>query len=95
VPAAIYLIIALRHRPACASYMTSISNHAFSVGKFLVSPFARITESGDFTASLSIRSGRGSGTHDRVFRFLPRFSTQEGAVRYAATQGRGMLQCAA
>ena len=64
---------------------------AFSVGKFLVSPFARITESGDFAASLSIRNGRGSASYDRVFRFVPRFATREGALRYAASQSHELL----
>ncbi|MEY5098307.1 MAG: hypothetical protein RJA36_1026 [Pseudomonadota bacterium] len=63
----------------------------FPVGRFLVSPSARITESGDFTASLSIRSGRGSASHDRVFRFVPRFATREGALRYATSQSDGLL----
>ena len=75
--------------------MTQTLDQAFRVGKFLVSPFAHMTELGDFAASLSIRSGRGSATHDRVFRFVPRFPTHDGAVQYAATQGRCMLQCAA
>ena len=46
--------------------MTTTLEKTFSVGKFLVSPFTHSTESGDYAASLSIRSGRGSGTLDRV-----------------------------
>lgn len=64
---------------------------AFSVGKFLVSPLSRITESGDYTASISIRSGRGTGTHDRIFRLVPRFPTSQGALAYAASQGRALV----
>jgi len=59
----------------------------FSIGKYLVSPLSRLTDAGDYTASLSIRSGRGSGTHDRVYRFTPRFTTQQGALTFAANQG--------
>ena len=72
--------------------MITHTEKSYSVGKYLVSPSSRITESGDFTASLSIRSGRGSGTHDRVFRFTPIFPTREGALTYAATEGRSLLR---
>lgn len=71
--------------------MATTPDHSYLVGKFLVSPLSRITESGDFLASLSIRSGQGRGTHDRVFRFLPRFATRQCALEYAARQGRDML----
>lgn len=72
-------------------FMTTPIEKSFLVGKFLVSPYARITDAGDFTASISIRSGRGIGTHDRIFRFAPRFQTSEGALRYAAVEGRSLL----
>ncbi len=68
--------------------MATTLEKPFSVGKFLVSPLSRLTEAGDYIASISIRSGRGSGSHDRVFRFLPRFTTQQGALAYAAHEGR-------
>jgi hypothetical protein len=69
---------------------------SFSQGKYLVSPLVRPHAHGGFTASVSIRSGRGTGTHDRVFRFAPRFDTNEGASRFAAEQGRlWLLQRAA
>ena len=67
--------------------MNTIHEKTFSVGKYLVSPLTRKTEGGAYTASVSIRSGRGSGTHDRVFRFIPHFPTRESARRYAAEQG--------
>jgi hypothetical protein len=63
----------------------------FSVGKFLVSPLSRLTEAGDYIASLSIRSGHGLGTHDRIYRFLPRFSTQQSALAYAVSEGRHLV----
>jgi hypothetical protein len=68
--------------------MTTPDNHSFRQGKYLVSPLTRLTERGDFAASLSIRSGSGSNTLDRVFRFIPRFATRSGARRYAVEQGR-------
>lgn len=64
----------------------------FSVGKFLVSPLSRLTEDGNYIASTSIRSGRGIGTHDRVFRFTPRFTSAQSALAYAARHGRHLAQ---
>ncbi|EHR69442.1 hypothetical protein BurJ1DRAFT_0560 [Burkholderiales bacterium JOSHI_001] len=71
--------------------MTFDSVVPFREGKYLVSPLVRRTDAGCFAASVSIRSGQGSGTHDRVYRFEPRFSTPEGAQRFAAEQGRQWL----
>jgi hypothetical protein len=72
--------------------MTTIREKTFSVGKYLVSPLTRQTDTGHFAASVSIRSGSGSGTHDRVFRFEPRFDTRACARRYAIEQGMTWLQ---
>jgi hypothetical protein len=66
--------------------MISISEKTFSVGKYLVSPLTRLTDAGTYAASVSIRSGHGRGTHDRVFRFAERFATREDARRYAIEQ---------
>lgn len=68
--------------------MATTPEKSFTVGKFLVSPLSRLTEAGDYIASISIRSGRGSASHDRVFRFLPRFTTRQGALAYAVREGR-------
>ncbi len=64
--------------------MFTTTEKAFSVGKYLVSPLTRSNDSGQYTASVSIRNG----SHDRVFRFIPEFSTKEAAVRYAVAEGR-------
>ena len=76
----------------CANNMTTTRDKTFSVGKYLVSPLTRLTDAGNYAASVSIRSGHGSGTHDRVFRFAPRFATREGARRFAIEQGISWLQ---
>ncbi len=73
---------------ACNYYMFSTPENAFSVGKYLVSPLTRFNESGQYTASVSIRNG----SHDRVFRFTPKFSTKEAAVQYAIAEGRRWLR---
>lgn len=62
------------------------------MGKYLVSPLTSMQEPGCFTASVSIRSGQGHGTHDRIFRFTPAFPSREGARRYAAQQGASWVR---
>ncbi len=47
----------------------------------------RSDDRGLFAASVSIRSGRGSATHDRVLRFAPLFHSRDAAARYATAQG--------
>jgi hypothetical protein len=68
--------------------MNTTLEKAFPVGKYLVSPLMRSTESGHYMASVSIRNGM----HDRVVRFVPEFSTPESALQYAAREGRSWLQ---
>jgi len=72
--------------------MNTTLEKAFSVGKYLVSPLTRATESGQYMASVSIRSGSGRGTSDRVYRFAPEFATREGALQYAIAEGHSWLQ---
>lgn len=57
------------------------------VGKYLVSPLSKLAHEGHYLASVSIRSGRGSGTHDRVMRFTQPFVRQDDAEAYAKIQG--------
>lgn len=68
-----------------------IIQHSISVGKYLVSPLIKTQDDGRFAASVSIRSGHGSGTTDRVMRFTPRFRSHAAAVRYAVEQGLGWV----
>ncbi len=70
----------------CQGFM-DIIQHSIAVGKYLVSPLIRHQDDGNFAASVSIRSGHGSGMHDRVMRFTPRFASHAAAVRYAVDQG--------
>ncbi|MFM8609434.1 MAG: hypothetical protein ACKOCJ_03080 [Burkholderiaceae bacterium] len=62
------------------------------IGNHLISPLSRQDETGHHRASVSIRSGRGSTSHDRVMRFAPCFDSRDGALRYAAEQGLLWLQ---
>jgi hypothetical protein len=67
------------------------SNHNLTLGKYLVSPLVRRTEGGRYAPSVSIRSGRGTSTHDRVLRFHARFDSRESARVYAVEQGIAWL----
>lgn len=64
----------------------------FAVGKYLVSPMTRQLDDGRFAASVSIRTGCGSATHDRVFRLEPRFASSDAALAHAALHGRTWIR---
>ncbi len=66
----------------------------FQVGKYLVSPLTRRAVCGRYAASVSIRSGRGSMTHDRVLRLLPMFDSSEEAARHATAEGLAWIESA-
>lgn len=59
---------------------------SLQVGKYLVSPLTRLNDGGRYQAAVSIRSGRGSMTHDRVMRFVPVFDSHAQAARFATEQ---------
>ena len=73
------------------SLMSSIHTHPFAVGDFQITPMSRSHGSDQHTALLSIRSGKGSQTSDRVYTFKPEFKNQDSALMYAAAQGRYWL----
>jgi hypothetical protein len=58
-----------------------------SVGKYLISPLTRALDNGWFAASVSIRSGRGSTTTDRVLRLTRLFQDSSSAADYARAEG--------
>jgi len=60
-------------------------------GKYLVSSSARPDHGGRYTASLSIRSGRGSMTHERVMRFDPSFDSHDAALGFAQAQAAAWI----
>ncbi len=59
---------------------------ALQVGKYLVSASTHPLDGGRHSAAVSIRSGHGSMTHDRVMRFVPVFDSPELASRFAVEQ---------
>ena len=70
------------HRKICIE-----PNSPIQVGKYLVSPLTRQLDHNRFAASVSIRSGQGRGTHDRILRLVPTFADATSARRYATEQG--------
>jgi len=68
-------------------YRKHCIKNSIEVGKYLVSPLIKRLEDGRYAPSVSIRTGRGSATHDRVLRLAPRFDTPQAAIRYATDQG--------
>lgn len=64
-----------------------MQNKSIEVGRYLVSPFTKPHTDGGFAASVSIRSGRGMASHDRVLRFTPRFAMARDALAYATREG--------
>ena len=51
----------------------------------------RPVDDGRHSAAVSIRSGSGRMTHDRVLRFVPVFDTPDQATRYAAREALAWL----
>ena len=71
--------------------MTLLHNN-IAVGKYLVSPLAKPLDAGGYAASVSIRSGRGSATHDRVLRFSCFFDSAAAALQYATEHAVGWIK---
>ena len=57
------------------------------VGKYLVSPIIRLLDNGWYACSVSIRSGRGQQTTDRVLRLTRLFRDAVTAAEYALAEG--------
>jgi hypothetical protein len=58
-----------------------------TVGKYLISPMTRMLENGWYASSVSIRSGRGQSTTDRVLRLTRMFRDSVAAAEYALAEG--------
>ncbi|MBX3653348.1 MAG: hypothetical protein KIS62_07345 [Ramlibacter sp.] len=58
-----------------------------TVGKYLISPLPKKLDNGWWAISVSIRSGSGSGTHDRVLRLTRLFRNKLAAAEYAVAEG--------
>jgi len=58
-----------------------------TIGKYRIAACPRPLGSGRFEAQVSIASGRGSASTDRVMRFCNDFLTHDDAANYALSQG--------
>jgi hypothetical protein len=58
-----------------------------TVGKYLISPLIHVLEGGWFACSVSIRSGSGSATTDRVLRLTRLFADPLAAADHARSEG--------
>jgi hypothetical protein len=58
-----------------------------TVGKYLISPIIRLLDNGWYACSVSIRSGRGQQTTDRVVRLTRLFRDAVTAAEYALAEG--------
>lgn len=56
-------------------------------GKYLISPLLKRLENGWYACSVSIRSGSGQGTTDRVLRLTRIFRDRLEAADYARGEG--------
>ena len=62
------------------------------MGKYLISPLVKGMDNGWYASSVSIRSGSGSGTSDRVLRLTRMFLSVPEAVAYARAEGLRWIQ---
>ena len=69
------------------------NNKNIEVGRYLISPMSQARDGGGFDALVSIRSGRGMASVDRVMRFTPQFRSSQAALRYAKAEGLAWAHC--
>lgn len=74
------------------SLLMNSSPHTFRIDGFAITPSSRTTDSGHFTSSVSIRSGQGQSSHDRIYRFSALFTHEEAAIGHAMAQARQWLR---
>jgi hypothetical protein len=65
----------------------TLSSAPLTLGRYRISAHPRPLDDGRFAALVSIASGSGSASTDRVMRFTEDFPTHEAAARYAMAQG--------
>jgi hypothetical protein len=69
------------------------NNNNIEVGRYRVSPMTLTRDDGGFNAVVSIRSGQGTASVDRVMQFKPSFPSRQAALRYARAEGLAWAQC--
>lgn len=77
--------------PAWGGSRKPLIHTSIQVGKYLITPRTQLDRNGHHLASVSIRSGRGSATHDRIVSFTPTFVCGNEAARFATERGHEWL----
>ena len=67
---------------------------ATTIGKYRIAAMPARLGAGQFCAQVSIASGQGQASTDRVMRFTPVFPSQDAAAQYALEQGIGWAHSA-
>lgn len=82
-------LVPFGHRPVdfLMIFTTTTEQSPIMMGKFRIAACPRELPCGQFAAQVSIASGRGSATTDRVMRFHDAFPSHDAASRYAIAQG--------
>jgi hypothetical protein len=83
----IFLTIHNNNKMTTTMTTTSSSTSPITMGKYRIAACPRPLEGGRFAAQVSIASGSGRGTTDRVMRFHDHFPTHDAAAHYALAQG--------
>jgi hypothetical protein len=60
-----------------------------TVGKYRIAVLPAQREANHYCGQVSIASGQGRASTDRIIRFSPVFATSDAAARYALAQGIG------
>ena len=58
-----------------------------TLGKYRIAACPQVLQTGRYAAQVSIASGNGSASTDRVLRFCDDFSSHDAAAQYALAQG--------
>jgi len=66
-------------------------NNYIRQGKYLITPLTRALDNGWVACSVSIRSGVGQQTTDRVLRLTRIFRNDAAATEYAYTEARNWI----
>jgi hypothetical protein len=74
---------------------TLSTTDSLTLGRYRISARPRPMADGRYAAFVSIASGSGSASTDRVMRFTEDFATHDAAARYAMAQGIDWVRDAA
>ncbi|MDH4483445.1 MAG: hypothetical protein QE279_12195 [Rhodoferax sp.] len=66
---------------------STVSTTPITIGKYRIAACTSPGAQGRYAAQVSIASGRGSASTDRVMRFVDDFPSPDAAAQYALAQG--------